>query len=134
MEQVAQGTELHIQNTGSPQSFMKITGLTSINPSRMNLLAEVTNYDDTHVRNIAVGVKDGSLQAVYNGIDGDEGQAELEAALVDGLERTFRWDYTETTPTESRTFTAIVESIADAPGLKGLVVKTAALKVNSVMD
>jgi len=129
---IAKGTELYIENSGSPQSYLKVTGLQSITPARVNLLAETTDYDSAHQEDIFVGVKANTFQAVYNWKDGVLAHEELEAALVDGQRRNFKYIYTSGTPDVSQTFSAIVESIADAVNLKGIVQKTVVLKVQSI--
>ena len=129
---IAKGTELYIQNSGSPQSFLKVTGLQSIAPARVNLMAETTDYDSEHQQDIPVGVKANTFQAVYNWKESVEAHDEIEAALVDGAVRTFKYVYTSINPDESQTFTAFVESITDAPALKGVIQKTVVLKVQSI--
>jgi hypothetical protein len=133
MESVAKGTELWVENTGSPQSYIKVGHVISASYTESNVLVEVTDFDDAHVRNIASGVKDTQLQVVYNDELSQAGQVEMDAAQSDGLQRNFRLIDTALTPDRTRTFTAIVESIATAPALKGVIGKTVTFKVNSAM-
>lgn len=125
---VAQGTEFHISTQGSPTSFQQVGGLVNVAPVRSNKTVEVTDYSDTHEDWLGVGVAATTLQIVYNFKDGNVGQEEMETALSDGLERECKYVY-QGTPDLTYTFTAIVESITDAPNLQGIIVKTAVFKV-----
>lgn len=127
----AKGTTFKIENSGSPQSYLTVDGVTSVAPARSNVQSEITDYDSTHEETMTT-LRGTTLQVVYNHKKSDLGQAEMEAALIDGLSRNLQYAYTQDTPASSTfSFAGIIESITDAPALKGIISKTAVIRVQS---